>query len=132
MQLHYPSATDGSGCVSVLFTVATVMEGDDVDGWWIAHFRPCTYRYRGSVGDGDVVAAGDLWLIGNGGCPWAHRTIVARALLGLESAIPLLVTQTALGDLCVCVHACKHALLLHTYPPVPPYACQGSCTPAQR
>ena len=48
---------------------------------------------------GNPVATADLALIANGGCPWAHRTIVARALLGLEAAVPLLGTQTAFRGL---------------------------------
>lgn len=34
-------------------------------------------------------AAGRYWLYVGLGCPWAHRTLVTRALKGLEAAIPV-------------------------------------------
>lgn len=33
--------------------------------------------------------AGRYWLVVGLGCPWAHRTLVARSLKGLESALPV-------------------------------------------
>ncbi len=65
------------------------------------HYVRNTTAYRGGLQDDDSsgsrVAAGELVLIANHGCPWAHRTLVTRALLGLEAAVPLLGTRTAFG-----------------------------------
>lgn len=59
-----------------------------------------TTAYRDRISDAETtVSEGDLVLFANGGCPWAHRVVVTRALLGLESAIPLLSTKRGFGGL---------------------------------
>jgi len=49
--------------------------------------------------DHDVVAApGRYQLYVSYACPWAHRTLIARALLGLESAIGVSIVHPFMGD----------------------------------
>jgi putative glutathione S-transferase len=54
-------------------------------------------HFRGTVsadpGAAHPVAAGRYHLYVAMACPWAHRTLVARALLGLEAAIPVSVVE---------------------------------------
>ena len=64
------------------------------------NFVRSTTAYRGRISDVEAtVSEGDLVLFANGGCPWAHRVVVTRALLGLETAIPLLMTKSGFGGL---------------------------------
>jgi putative glutathione S-transferase len=53
-------------------------------------FRRQDSRFRGWVGeDGLPLAAGRYHLYVARACPWAHRAIIARRLMGLESAISI-------------------------------------------
>ncbi|HJV25995.1 MAG TPA: glutathione S-transferase family protein [Aromatoleum sp.] len=50
--------------------------------------------FRSKVGDDDFpLEEGRYRLYVSYACPWAHRTLIARALLGLESAIPVSVVH---------------------------------------
>jgi len=53
----------------------------------------------GPTGEGGLAAeAGRYHLYVSFACPWAHRTLVMRALKGLESAISLSVTHWHMGE----------------------------------
>ncbi len=55
-----------------------------------AYVRPESRFRQGMDGDGPYPAAGDRYrLIVGMGCPWAHRTLVVRALKGLEQTVPI-------------------------------------------
>jgi putative glutathione S-transferase len=48
-------------------------------------------EFRDQIGAGNYPAAANRYsLIVGMGCPWAHRTLVTRAMKGLESAIPII------------------------------------------
>jgi glutathionyl-hydroquinone reductase len=50
--------------------------------------------FRSQVGEGDFpLENGRYRLYVSHACPWAHRTMIARALLGLEAAIPVSVVH---------------------------------------
>lgn len=50
--------------------------------------------FRSRVGEGDFpLEEGRYRLYVSYACPWAHRTLIARGLLGLESAIPVSVVH---------------------------------------
>jgi putative glutathione S-transferase len=55
-----------------------------------AYVRPAS-QFRQTMGaEGSYPAAADRYrLIVGMGCPWAHRTLVVRALKGLEQAVPI-------------------------------------------
>lgn len=59
-------------------------------------------RFRGRVtrngGDGYGAEAGRYVLCVSLACPWAHRTLLARALLGLQDAIALWIVEPVSGD----------------------------------
>src|SRR6185295_12077069 len=68
-------------------------------GWFArsktgAFERPDT-TYRGRVTD---VVAGRYHLYVARACPWAHRTLIIRALRGLEHAIGVTVVDPHMGD----------------------------------
>ncbi len=48
--------------------------------------------------DGFSAAAGRYHLYVSLACPWAHRTLIMRALKGLEQIIPISVTHWLMGD----------------------------------
>jgi putative glutathione S-transferase len=58
--------------------------------------------FRGRVttdgSSGHPVEAGRYHLYVSYACPWAHRTLIARSLLGLEDAISLSVVHPHMGD----------------------------------
>lgn len=57
------------------------------------YVRPAS-EFRQSLEDKDYSpAAGRYWLIVGMGCPWAHRTLVTRALKGLTAAVPVVVVE---------------------------------------
>ncbi len=55
-----------------------------------AYTRPAS-EFRGAIGGDEPYppAAGRYRLIVGMGCPWAHRTLVTRAIKGLEAAVPV-------------------------------------------
>jgi putative glutathione S-transferase len=59
------------------------------------HFRD---RVTADGSSGFPAAAGRYHLYVSYACPWAHRTLVARALLGLEEAISVSVVDPIMGD----------------------------------
>ncbi len=61
-----------------------------------AFVRPATV-FRDTV-EPDAVEAGRYHLYVSYACPWAHRTLIARALLGLEDAVSVSVSDPILGD----------------------------------
>lgn len=56
--------------------------------------------FRGRVNDGGAfaLAAGRYRLIASYACPFAHRTLLARSLTGLEEAVPLLALEPVMDD----------------------------------
>lgn len=53
--------------------------------------------FRCSV-SADAIAAGRYHLYVSYACPWAHRTLIARALGGLEDALPVSIVNPFMGD----------------------------------
>lgn len=60
-------------------------------------FTRAPTTFRGTV-EADAVQAGRYHLYVSYACPWAHRTLVARALLGLDDAISVSVVNPFMGD----------------------------------
>ncbi|WP_441251446.1 glutathione S-transferase family protein [Kitasatospora sp. McL0602] len=54
-----------------------------------------TARITADGRDGWPVEAGRYRLVASWACPWAHRVILTRSLMGLEEAIPLAITDSA-------------------------------------
>jgi putative glutathione S-transferase len=52
-----------------------------------------TDRITSDAGDGWPVEAGRYRLVINRACPWAHRVVIVRRLMGLDDAISLAVTD---------------------------------------
>lgn len=82
--------------------------GQCIDGVWHAGWyepnakgafeRPAT-KFRARVGEGPfAVEAGRYHLYAAHACPWAHRTLITRALRGLEEAISVTLVDTKMGD----------------------------------
>lgn len=81
--------------------------GQLIDGQWDDRWyasddkgrfqRPKTV-FRGALPEGGVTEAGRYHLYAAYACPWAHRVLVARALLGLEEALPVSVVGPRMGD----------------------------------
>lgn len=91
-----------------------------VDGKWISNWQPAdkvddsggfvrqssTFRNwvtpdgkRGPTGEGGFEAeAGRYYLYVALGCPWASRTLIGRALKGLEQAISISIVEPALSE----------------------------------
>ena len=53
-------------------------------------------EFRGSIAPADV-EAGRYHLYVSYACPWAHRTLIARALLGLQDVVSISVSHPILG-----------------------------------
>lgn len=68
----------------------------DNDGHFV---RPDT-QFRGEVNETGpyTPAAGRYHLYVSNACPWAHRTMIHRALLGLDDAISVTVVDPLMGD----------------------------------
>ena len=62
-------------------------------GQW--HRQPNHFRSRVTAdgSDGYPIQAGRYHLIVSGACPWAHRAVIARRVLGLEEAISMTVVD---------------------------------------
>ncbi len=82
--------------------------GMPIDGRWTTDERPRTggggefirpeSPFRAAIGDASFPAqAGRYHLFVNPGCPWAYRTILYRALKGLDHLIGLSFTRAAAG-----------------------------------
>jgi putative glutathione S-transferase len=85
--------------------------GEMIDGVWRSGwyapdergaFRRPPTRFRGRVSaDGSTPYAAEVdryHLYVSHACPWAHRTMIVRALLGLERALPVTVVDPRMGD----------------------------------
>jgi putative glutathione S-transferase len=79
-----------------------------IDGTWHAGWyepdaegafrRPAT-KFRGRIGDDRFAPeAGRYRLYVSYACPWAHRTLITRALRGLGDAIPITAVDPRMGD----------------------------------
>ncbi|HVY45284.1 MAG TPA: glutathione S-transferase family protein [Minicystis sp.] len=73
------------------------------EGWYEpdargAFQRPPT-RFRGRVGEGEhPVEPGRYHLYASYACPWAHRTLVTRAVRGLDAAVGLTIVDPKMGE----------------------------------
>lgn len=97
-----------------------------------AYIRPES-QFRNWINreDGNTYQPGDkrYHLYGGTGCPWAHRTLVVRALKGLEDTLPITIVQPS-GDRGIWIFN-QPELGCHTLPELynlgqPGY--QGRCT----
>src|SRR5512147_832442 len=80
--------------------------GQLLNGTWEKKLYDATKRgeyerqktlFRGAV-TADDVELGRYHLYVSYACPWAHRTLVVRALEGLEQAVPVSVVGPRMGD----------------------------------
>jgi len=82
-----------------------------IDGAWVREaliankagkFERAASGFRGRVtadgSSGHPAAAGRYHLYVSYACPWAHRTLLARALLGLEDVVSLSVVDPFMGE----------------------------------
>lgn len=72
-----------------LFEDDLILQGKDF-------VRPTTQFHGLSIPPEDR-QPGRFVLLANRGCPWAHRTLITRQLLGLEEAVPLASTESFCG-----------------------------------
>lgn len=77
------------------------IDGQWHSGWFAADstgefVRPDT-SFRDAL-DAQRLQDGDYQLYVSFACPWAHRTLIARAVLGLESVLPVAVVDWLLED----------------------------------
>merc|ERR1712194_192862 len=70
-----------------------VVEGDIITQGK-GYVREENTAYRNKTIDSKALEAGRYVLVANHGCPWVHRTLIARKLLNLEAAIPVASTAT--------------------------------------
>lgn len=79
-----------------------LIEGTWRDDWYEpdakgAFQRPKTV-FRGALPAGGVTEPGRFHLYVSYACPWAHRALITRALLGLEEALPISVVGPRMGS----------------------------------
>lgn len=79
-----------------------MVEGEWRDDWYVpdaeGNFRRPETSFRARVGSAEhPVEAGRYHLYVSHACPWAHRTLVTRALRGLEDAIGVTVVDPHMG-----------------------------------
>lgn len=60
--------------------------------------RPATFRHRVEQGGRFTPAEGRYHLYVSLACPWAHRTLIVRHLLGLEEAIGVSIVDSYMDD----------------------------------
>lgn len=75
------------------------VDGEWITGWYAAdtkgHFiRPAT-TFRDKM---EAIEPGRYHLYVSLACPWAHRTLIARSILGLQDKISVTVVDWLLGD----------------------------------
>mmetsp|Transcript_42349 Transcript_42349/g.122496 ORF Transcript_42349/g.122496 Transcript_42349/m.122496 type:complete len:387 (+) Transcript_42349:72-1232(+) len=70
-----------------------VFEEADITADQKGHFERAASVFRRKDIAAEEVVPGRWYLFACYGCPWAHRAIIARQLLGLEEAVPLVPTD---------------------------------------
>lgn len=70
----------------------------DAEGRFVRGETAFRKRLTADGSSGFPVEAGRYHLYVSYACPWAHRTLIARALLGLEEAISISVVNPFMGD----------------------------------
>ncbi|MEX1366349.1 MAG: glutathione S-transferase family protein [Nannocystaceae bacterium] len=70
----------------------------DGDGRFVRAASSFRNRISAQPGSAHPVVAGRYHLYVAYACPWAHRTLIGRELLGLSSAISISVANTHMGD----------------------------------
>lgn len=70
-----------------------VVEEADITADQKGHFERAASVFRRTDFSAEEVVPGRWYIFACYGCPWAHRAIIARQLLGLEEAVPLVATD---------------------------------------